>query len=94
MFSVLLESYGWVKAHNPLKAITGVKTVRLNFITIHCTLERRRDNADRTLIRLDLYIVFLAITCSIIIYPAAGLNYIDALFFGSGCATQSGLNTC
>lgn len=41
----------------------------------------------------DLYILSLAILGSIIIYPAGNLAYIDALFFASGCATQSGLNT-
>ncbi|PSN74774.1 hypothetical protein BS50DRAFT_567559 [Corynespora cassiicola Philippines] len=30
---------------------------------------------------------------SIIIYPGGGMSYIDALFFASGSATQSGLNT-
>lgn len=35
----------------------------------------------------------LAIAGSIIIFPAGNIDYIDALFFGSGCATQSGLNT-
>ncbi|KAL8953823.1 MAG: hypothetical protein Q9222_000332 [Ikaeria aurantiellina] len=40
-----------------------------------------------------LYILSLAIIGSILIYPAGNLDYIDALFFGSGCATQSGLNT-
>ncbi|KAL8973029.1 MAG: hypothetical protein Q9183_000197 [Haloplaca sp. 2 TL-2023] len=40
-----------------------------------------------------LYIMSLAIAGSILIYPVGNLEYIDALFFGSGCATQSGLNT-
>ncbi|KAL8769408.1 MAG: hypothetical protein Q9209_004636 [Squamulea sp. 1 TL-2023] len=40
-----------------------------------------------------LYILSLAIVGSILIYPAGNLNYIDALFFASGSATQSGLNT-
>lgn len=96
MFSPLLETWGWVKAHNPLKAITGLKTVRLNFITIHCTLKGKhsvRDNAYHTMTLLDIYILSLAIVGSILIYPAGGLDYIDALFFGSGAATQSGLNT-
>ena len=35
----------------------------------------------------------MSILGSILIYPAGGLAYIDALFFGSGAATQSGLNT-
>ena len=34
-----------------------------------------------------------AIVGSILLYPAGGLAYIDALFFASGAATQSGLNT-
>ncbi|KAL8711758.1 MAG: hypothetical protein Q9220_003929 [cf. Caloplaca sp. 1 TL-2023] len=40
-----------------------------------------------------LYILSLSIIGSILIYPAGNMDYIDALFFGSGCATQSGLNT-
>ena len=35
----------------------------------------------------------LAILGSILLYPAHGIPYIDALFFASGAATQSGLNT-
>ncbi len=30
---------------------------------------------------------------SILLYPAGDMAYIDALFFSSGAATQSGLNT-
>ena len=41
----------------------------------------------------DIYILGLAIIGSILLYPAGGMHYIDALFFASGCATQSGLNT-
>lgn len=41
----------------------------------------------------DLYILSLTIIGSILLYPAGGLAYIDALFFASGVATQSGLNT-
>ncbi|KAI9880863.1 MAG: low affinity potassium transporter [Pleopsidium flavum] len=40
-----------------------------------------------------LYILALAILGSILLYPAGGLAYIDSLFFASGSATQSGLNT-
>lgn len=39
------------------------------------------------------YITFCAILGSILIYPQKNIPYIDALFFGSGCATQAGLNT-
>ncbi|KAI9891240.1 MAG: low affinity potassium transporter [Vezdaea aestivalis] len=41
----------------------------------------------------DLYILGVTIAGSIMIYPAGGVKYIDALFFASGSATQSGLNT-
>ncbi|KAF2841299.1 potassium transport protein TRK1/TRK2 [Patellaria atrata CBS 101060] len=39
------------------------------------------------------YIVFMALLTSVIIYGDGKIPYIDALFFGSGAATQSGLNT-
>ena len=34
----------------------------------------------------------MTIIGSILLYPAGGLAYIDALFLASGGATQSGLN--
>lgn len=40
-----------------------------------------------------VYIVLWAIVASIIIYPGGEVSYIDALFFGTAAATQSGLNT-
>ncbi|MCJ1285895.1 low affinity potassium transporter [Xylographa opegraphella] len=40
-----------------------------------------------------MYIMGLTIMASILIYPAGGIAYIDALLFASGAATQSGLNT-
>ncbi|MCJ1392928.1 low affinity potassium transporter [Xylographa bjoerkii] len=40
-----------------------------------------------------IYIIGLTIISSILIYPAGGIAYIDALLFASGAATQSGLNT-
>ncbi|CUS07616.1 unnamed protein product [Tuber aestivum] len=39
------------------------------------------------------YIVGMAIMCSVVLYPYKNMRYIDALFFASGGATQSGLNT-
>ncbi|KAJ5318106.1 hypothetical protein PENANT_c043G01113 [Penicillium antarcticum] len=39
------------------------------------------------------YIISWVIIGSIILYPGSELAYIDALFFASGAATQSGLNT-
>ncbi|KAF2176036.1 potassium transport protein TRK1/TRK2 [Zopfia rhizophila CBS 207.26] len=40
-----------------------------------------------------LYLISMAIIASILLYPAGGLAYIDALFFASGAVTQGGLNT-
>ena len=41
----------------------------------------------------DCYMVGIIIVSSIMIYPAGGMRYIDALFFSAGATTQSGLNT-
>ncbi|KAL2821817.1 cation transport protein-domain-containing protein [Aspergillus cavernicola] len=40
-----------------------------------------------------IYIISISMITSIIIYPGSHLDYIDALFFAVGAATQSGLNT-
>ncbi len=52
-----------------------------------------KNEADLHFFSTDLYIMSAAIVGSILLYPAGGLAYIDALFFASGAATQSGLNT-
>lgn len=39
------------------------------------------------------YIIFHTLLGSVIMYAGSKLSYIDALFFASGAATQSGLNT-
>ena len=39
-----------------------------------------------------IYMILMTILGSILVYPAGGLAYIDALFFAAGSATQSGLN--
>lgn len=41
----------------------------------------------------DTYIVSVILLSSLIVYAASNMDYIDALFFASGSATQSGLNT-
>ncbi|OCK77309.1 potassium transport protein TRK1/TRK2 [Lepidopterella palustris CBS 459.81] len=40
-----------------------------------------------------IYMTGMCLLGSILLYPAGGMAYIDALFFASGSATQSGLNT-
>lgn len=42
---------------------------------------------------VDCYIIAFTLIGSVILYGNGRLDYIDALFFASGCATQSGLNT-
>lgn len=42
---------------------------------------------------LDIYLIGMTLIGSIMLFPAGGMAYIDALFFASGAATQSGLNT-
>jgi potassium uptake Trk family protein len=41
----------------------------------------------------DTYLISMTLLGSILLYPAGDMPYIDALFFASGSATQSGLNT-
>ena len=43
---------------------------------------------------LDAYIISWTLIGSVIMYGNGRIPYIDALFFASGAATQSGLNTC
>lgn len=40
-----------------------------------------------------MYIILWSIVGSVVVYGGSGIPYIDALFFASGAATQSGLNT-
>jgi hypothetical protein len=40
-----------------------------------------------------LYLLIWIIVSSVVVYGGSGIPYIDALFFASGAATQSGLNT-
>ena len=87
-----LESFKWAKQHAPQKPF---QKQHLSFITIHCqsTISNTYSVKQPTDIDTDLYIISMSIIGSILLYPAGGLSYIDALFFASGCATQSGLNT-
>ncbi len=93
----LFDIWDWVKGHNFLGSLIGVKKRRLSFITIHCTLKSwSKYNSGLpmlTFMLLDLYVIGLAILGSIVLYPGGNIAYIDALFLASGCATQSGLNT-
>lgn len=40
-----------------------------------------------------MYLISMAIAGSVIMFRSGGLHYIDSIFFASGAATQSGLNT-
>jgi hypothetical protein len=41
----------------------------------------------------DTYVIGMTLLGSVVLYGAGEIPYIDALFFASGSATQSGLNT-
>jgi hypothetical protein len=41
---------------------------------------------------LDIYITTCSLVASLLIYAGKDISYIDALFFGTGASTQSGLN--
>lgn len=77
MFTPLMEMGAWVRSHLPSMP-TDWRFRRPHFNFI--TLHY-------------LYLILMTILGSILLYPAGGLDYIDALFFASGAATQSGLNT-
>jgi hypothetical protein len=91
MFGPWIVTFAWLKKHLPssLKALKP----HANFITLHCMHTNKYDLsylADRF---IDTYIIAWALIGSIIIYGSGRIPYIDALFFASGAATQSGLNT-
>ncbi|EKG18928.1 Cation transporter [Macrophomina phaseolina MS6] len=77
MFTPLMEMGAWVRSHLPSRP-KGFNWRRPHFNFI--TLHY-------------LYLILMTILGSILLYPAGGLPYIDALFFASGASTQSGLNT-
>jgi hypothetical protein len=41
----------------------------------------------------DMYILCLTLVGSVMLYQGGAMDYMDALFFAAGGATQSGLNT-
>lgn len=89
MFGPWLAVFGWLRQRVP-HGWSAFKP-RLNFITLHCAYT---DIATwQVLRRIDMYITLMTIVGSIILYPGNNMAYIDALFFASGGATQSGLNT-
>lgn len=97
MFGPWFIAFGWIKGHFP-KRMSSLK-LHFNFIIIHCEqstffLTPAKDYFAYFGIShpTDLYILGWAIVGSILMYPAGGMAYIDALYFASGAATQSGLN--
>lgn len=71
----------------------------LNFLVLHCKLPLYRQEAllvSRYLLTsevlIDAYIIGISILGSILIYPAGGMSYIDAVFMSASASTQCGLN--
>lgn len=98
MFGPFIETWEWVKAHNPGSPF---KKRHLSFITLHCKIQSCQASLALVTIWttdwwrsvIDLYLIGITILGSILLYPAGNMRYIDALFFSAGAATQSGLNT-
>ncbi|KAF4544113.1 Cation transporter [Lasiodiplodia theobromae] len=77
MFTPLMEMGAWVHSHLP---------------SMPTDWSFRRPHFNFITLHY-LYLILMTILGSILLYPAGGMDYIDALFFASGAATQSGLNT-
>ncbi|KAK0663342.1 Potassium transport protein 1 [Lasiodiplodia hormozganensis] len=77
MFTPLMEMGAWVRSHLP---------------SMPTDWSFRRPHFNFITLHY-LYLILMTILGSILLYPAGGMDYIDALFFASGAATQSGLNT-
>lgn len=92
MFGPWLSFFAWLKQRTPssLKALTP----HANFITLHCMYAIQEKKVDMHAYEwVDGYIISWTLIGSVIMYGNGRIPYIDALFFASGAATQSGLNT-
>jgi hypothetical protein len=72
--------------------LSGGRRVRISLLFI-VRIASSVSDAPADQVVLDAYIIFQTLLGSVIMYGGSGLPYIDALFFASGAATQSGLNT-
>lgn len=92
MFGPWLETFAFVRGLVPSR----MPRPHFNYITLHCKCTFRDGPAlDPANGRhsTDMYLISITIIGSVIIYGKRNIDYIDALFFASGAATQSGLNT-
>ena len=93
MFAPWITTVAWLKERTPssLKALAP----HANFITLHCM--HAKIGYTRWILvanrQPDAYIIGWTLIGSVILYGGGRIDYIDALFFASGSATQSGLNT-
>lgn len=93
MFGPWLSTVTWLRHRMP-KGLSVLKP-NANFITLHCEQHLWQRVWLEANSRADAYIITWTLIGSVILYGSGGnLDYIDALFFASGAATQSGLNTC
>lgn len=92
-----IETFIWIKGALP--DFSGgwkfkIPRISFNYIMLHCMKwPIIQANLVAYTALTDTYILALTIIGSVIFYGSGNLDYIDALFFASGCATQSGLNT-
>lgn len=94
-----IETYIWLKGALP--DLSGgwkfkIPHISFNYIMLHCKKDLDRTQRARGMAYIsptDTYLLALTIIGSVVLFGAGNMAYIDALFFASGCATQSGLNT-
>ena len=86
--SNLTHSVNWSKTMALLASLEPVKTA-LKSVIPDLFLKRRLNFISIHY----LYLVSMTIVGSVVIFGIGDLRYIDSLFFASGAATQSGLNT-
>jgi potassium uptake Trk family protein len=90
MTAVIWDVWEHIKS---LKPAFLSRNPHFNFSTVHCKLRLNSASSFTLIVIEDFYIIGMSILCSLCLFIKGGIPYIDALFFASGAATQSGLNT-
>lgn len=78
-------------AHHTTEMVASKVAFQLPYLTLYVRSSIRVSSRNSP--RPDTYLIVMTLLGSVILYGRRNLAYIDALFFASGAATQSGLNT-
>lgn len=89
------NTYIYRLSPNVITLVYGITDIFINFKLFRAKIPKILSSCPTFISLHYTYIIGWTLLTSIIIYPggAPGLRYVDALFFGSGASTQSGLNT-